>query len=921
MIFKKLELKNFKSHANTTLDFNNGISLIIGENGAGKSSIFEAITFALFKESQIKNIDLVRTNKGLNDRLEMEVKLTFNVAGTDYRIERSVTKKNENTTSNAKLFKITSRDELIASKTRNVDKEIKELLNMDSKTYLNAIHIMQGEISSLIDEGPAERKKLIGRLLRIDELETAYGKMPEITKGYELKRERLEGQIVSEDLLKKELDSLNTQQYTINEEIITLTNNLEEIKKENELKTTEKENLNNQKSKLDNLKVNYSNEEANLKKLNETKEDLSNKFSQILNNEAEMETLKPFCEKLEVFKGFKESLLKYNNFKKDETSKIEIINKISEYKNIISTEKENYEKYIKLDNEIKELDTNLTQLNTEIKDDDDLESKKEQTQNEIEKNTSDLSQLYEENKSILTNYEAEGINFETIKLEELEKIVENIINDTKNELQEIDEKINENNNKISGLTQEIKTSKKPLLEIKKVENKCPTCQSEISENKKNELINTYESIISDNQKTINELKDIEENLNNEKTSKNNQLKELESIKNNINRNSHIPEQIERLTGELTIFDEKIKEYEEKLEKQKELSKNLKEKTNELNNLETSYKKYIDTETLLNNEEDEEKVKNELNIILESKKQTENELNELIKLESNLSLDINEEDLTKEINELNEKNDKYNVLAGTVKDKQEYETKIKNNEEEIKTKENEIETLKKKIETCTYDEKTHETVNKIVEELGNKINNLDTQIAVNKTNLFNIELKIKDTESIIEQNQKYIDELNDISDYIKLLNDFRKHYSKDGIQKELRSQAKPLIQKYTREFFEKFNFNYSDLTLSNEYNISIYGPEGEVKLPMVSGGEKIAIALSLRLAITQVMSQGNIETILLDEPTIHLDSFRRQELINVLRSMSIIPQMIIVTHDEELETAADTLIKIEKEDGISKVIDD
>ena len=88
--------------------------------------------------------------------------------------------------------------------------------------------------------------------------------------------------------------------------------------------------------------------------------------------------------------------------------------------------------------------------------------------------------------------------------------------------------------------------------------------------------------------------------------------------------------------------------------------------------------------------------------------------------------------------------------------------------------------------------------------------------------------------------------------------------------------------------------------------------------MVSGGEKIAIALALRLGITQAMSQGNIETILLDEPTIHLDSYRRQELINVLRSMSVIPQMLIVTHDQELETAADTLILVEKEDGISQV---
>ena len=56
MIFTRLELINFKSHANTTLDFNPGISLIVGENGAGKSSIFEAISFALFKSYTTKSI-------------------------------------------------------------------------------------------------------------------------------------------------------------------------------------------------------------------------------------------------------------------------------------------------------------------------------------------------------------------------------------------------------------------------------------------------------------------------------------------------------------------------------------------------------------------------------------------------------------------------------------------------------------------------------------------------------------------------------------------------------------------------------------------------------------------------------------------------------------------------------------------------
>lgn len=137
---------------------------------------------------------------------------------------------------------------------------------------------------------------------------------------------------------------------------------------------------------------------------------------------------------------------------------------------------------------------------------------------------------------------------------------------------------------------------------------------------------------------------------------------------------------------------------------------------------------------------------------------------------------------------------------------------------------------------------------------------------------------------------------------------------------MRLQSRPLIQKYAREFFEKFNFNYSGLKITDDYDISVFGQKGEVNLKMVSGGEKIAIALSLRLAITSVMSEGNIETILLDEPTIHLDDERRNNLIDVLESMSVIPQIIIVTHDKKLESASEELLKIEKTDGISKVIE-
>ena len=56
-----IELGNFISHSETKLDFEDGVTVFVGHNGAGKSSIIDAITFGLFGEHTRKsNKSLIR---------------------------------------------------------------------------------------------------------------------------------------------------------------------------------------------------------------------------------------------------------------------------------------------------------------------------------------------------------------------------------------------------------------------------------------------------------------------------------------------------------------------------------------------------------------------------------------------------------------------------------------------------------------------------------------------------------------------------------------------------------------------------------------------------------------------------------------------------------------------------------------------
>jgi exonuclease SbcC len=160
----------------------------------------------------------------------------------------------------------------------------------------------------------------------------------------------------------------------------------------------------------------------------------------------------------------------------------------------------------------------------------------------------------------------------------------------------------------------------------------------------------------------------------------------------------------------------------------------------------------------------------------------------------------------------------------------------------------------------------------------------------------------------------------IARFVVFLGRVRSLFHKDSLQRELRVRAKPLIEKYTREIFDEFGLPYSDLALGDDFNLKLYSIAGEESADMLSGGERIASALALRLGISKALAGSATELIMLDEPTIHLDATRRRELVEIIKKLATIPQTIVVTHDREFESAADKLLQVKKTAGISQVVE-
>ena len=88
-MLNEIELGNFLSHSNTKLGFNKGVTVFVGQNGAGKSSIIDAITFALFGQ-HTRN-----SNKGLVRRgaSQAYAKVNFSISDRHFEAIRKIDSK------------------------------------------------------------------------------------------------------------------------------------------------------------------------------------------------------------------------------------------------------------------------------------------------------------------------------------------------------------------------------------------------------------------------------------------------------------------------------------------------------------------------------------------------------------------------------------------------------------------------------------------------------------------------------------------------------------------------------------------------------------------------------------------------------------------------------------------------------------
>jgi exonuclease SbcC len=902
MILNKVRLNDFISHKHTELSLGYGINVVVGPNGAGKTSILDAISFALFSDYSNRG----RKENLINSRANRcKAAVEFTEGGIKYAVEWSM-ERGKSARGNLYLVQ-TGEKKLLAQGGNAVVREVEKILGIDKSMFLQSIYVRQGEIEELVTAKPADRKELISRLLGVEDLEKAWNNVKTVIDDYEKRANKLEGELTQ----KSTIEADKQRHSAASQELATsLASRRQDLGK-----------IDDQISSLQSILIRLEGDKKEFDRLDREKSILERSIESdkenLLAEQAELEralaagviieSLQDAVNRLPVLEEYSRLLLEKHD---QETKREALTEKLRNLERLEKTVEENKE------------DSMLYEEKKALLDEKSRERKEyEGSARALEKTSRSVNDLEKEEQKRITLLDDElaecaRVLGEKVTVETVEAVVGRKEMEFRTLADKVGEKVDEYQRRI-GLLEHRKTELDEnisKLEPSEVGVKtCPTCETDLTPDRVAQLIRKFSS---EKERAQNELAKSTAELDSmvqEKHQADEQLKRMVQLHS---------ERIKDLAVQLSETRERLAEQRSEVEECRRQADELKRLDEELSALETEMirleKAYIRFES----------ARDEL-ATLPSRGQVEAEMMPISEALESISKALKDSASTlgyepqkpmEELGALRRKKQEYDQNVLVAKRKLEHESNTARLKEKLSASEQKLSENADAIKKLKYDEKEHSRKQEEFDSLTLSRNEMGVAIAKMGERKKAEDDGASECDRKLEALAKKEREKLVVDGFIGLLNKIRAAYGKDGVQKMIRARARPLLERSTQDLFERFNLAYSDIKIDDDYDIAVIGPSGEQGIDQISGGERVALAIALRLAIAQVLS-GKVETIIMDEPTTHLDEERRKELVNILSSFfreggRIIPQMLIITHHPEIEDVADVIYTVRKENAYS-----
>ncbi len=539
---KSIDIQNFNKYGKgpNKITFGKELYVIKGPTGSGKSSILDAITFALFKRSTRRDVGL-----NLDEILYKNGYVTLEILIGD----NTLTVKRSHKSPKLDI-KLNDEPLYLGLSIPEKEKKIEEIIGYDYEGFTSSFFIRQQELQIFSNLTSSERHERFVKLFKLKVFQNIYKKLKSTLDSFQREQDNFQGEIIG---LGRRVEKLPQKENNLKEK----TNDHKTMEEEREQVSKELQDLRNQ---IDNVQEEASKYASTQKESEDTKQEIEKKKNEINDYKNQQTEYTELQNKLKGLKEYKKEKLQLEKQKENMEEKVHekelIQSKLNKFQNLIKQAKKQYnDQQEDLEGQIKTKDSRLSKLNVAM------------TKEEA-----------------FTTLRSDGILTERLsRLKDVEVPMAQEYNDD-NRLREFTSLVDETQKELSIIQPKQKKISKDIFIADEIQDDKNALTEKITkiEKKKKEETSKFDEDIKNLEKTI-ERQGLNEDIE----------AELGTIKSELQNIQQKEQEKEGLENKLS----QKKDYYLLIEKEEkeitELSKKLDTLNKELVKLENSYQKYLE----------------------------------------------------------------------------------------------------------------------------------------------------------------------------------------------------------------------------------------------------------------------------------------------------------------------------------------